>query len=61
MTAHPPASELIDRMVNAMAYALARAQLPHRDESSRDYAERLAPLIIESGWLSATDDQEAAR
>jgi uncharacterized protein YciW len=51
--ATPPA---LDVLVNALAYALARAQLPDRMESSRDYAERLAPLVIESGWLSASGE-----
>lgn len=39
--------------ISALAYALARADLPRRDsmETSRDYAERLAPLLIESGYL----------
>lgn len=42
-----------DRLVNAIAYALARADLPIPTETSRCYAVRLAPLVIESGWLAA--------
>lgn len=41
-----------DPMVDALAYALARAKLPGPLESSRTYAARLAPLVRESGFLA---------
>src|SRR5262245_27637356 len=40
-------------LVDALAYALARADLPSMTETSRDYASRLAPLVIGSGYLDA--------
>ena len=43
-------------LVSALAYALARADLPTDTETSRDYAERLAPLVFESGYLVTRDD-----
>lgn len=43
-------------LVSALAYALARAALPTDVETSRDYARRLAPLMVESGFL--TDEFE---
>lgn len=42
-----------DMLVDALAYALTRAQLPTPMETSRDYAERLVPLMLESGYLVA--------
>jgi hypothetical protein len=37
-------------LVSALAYALARAPLPSDTDTSRDYAERLASLVVESGF-----------
>ena len=42
-----------EALVPALAYALARTRFPDRMESSGDYAERLAPLVLESGYLLA--------
>lgn len=39
-------------LVDALAFALARADLPTDTETSREYAKRLAPLVTQSGWLS---------
>ena len=48
----------VDRetLAAAIAYALARADLPATTETSHDYAVRLAPLVIESGYLAALPD-----
>jgi hypothetical protein len=48
--ASPPPPDL-SALASAIAYALARADLPSKTETSRGYAERLAPLVIDSGWL----------
>lgn len=42
----------VERLTDGIAYALARAALPEGMETSRDYAIRLAPLVIESGFLA---------
>jgi hypothetical protein len=47
------------RLAAGIAYALARAALPGGTETSRDYADRLAPLVIESGWLAAASPDPA--
>jgi hypothetical protein len=38
---------------DALAYAFARAALPDRFETSRQYAERIVPLMRESGYIEA--------
>ena len=47
------AEALSAEICDALAYALARATLPGDHDTSRDYAERLAPLVVESGYLDA--------
>lgn len=42
-----------DRLRDGIAYALVRADLPSKTETAGDYADRLAPLMIESGYLAA--------
>ena len=51
--APPPAEAVEELLVDALAYALARAQVPDKMEGPRDYAARLTPLIVESGYLAA--------
>ena len=53
----PVAAPRAEGLEPALAYALARADLPTDMETSRDYAGRLAPLVIESGWLSRPSDE----
>lgn len=54
-TRTPPAPEPRSKagIVDALAYALARADLPGPMETSREYAARLAPLFVESGYFEA--------
>lgn len=57
MTDQTPAEP--QALVDAIAYALARAQLVGPLDTSRDYAKRLAPLVIESGYLASRESGEA--
>lgn len=43
-------------LLDALAYALARAPVPTAMTTNREYAEALAPLVVESGYLPATPD-----
>jgi hypothetical protein len=51
----------VERLASGIAYALARADLPMGEDTSRDYAERLAPLVLESGWLYTRLSRESDR
>lgn len=41
-------------LTDAIAYAIARAPVPDKMDTGRDIAARLAPLVIESGYLAST-------
>jgi hypothetical protein len=56
-----PAGIDVERLASGIAYALARADLPMGEDTSRDYAERLAPLVLESGWLYTRLARESDR
>jgi len=43
-------------LVDAIAYAIARAPVPAKTDTARDVAARLAPLVIESGYLDTLSD-----
>ena len=47
------AAPLKEALISGLAYAMARADLPGETETNREYATRLAPLVIESGYLDA--------
>jgi hypothetical protein len=46
-----------DALTSAIAYAMARTDTPSEMETGREYAARLAPLVIESGYLAALSRQ----
>jgi hypothetical protein len=49
----PSDSPLRSALVSGIAYAIARAPLADKNDSALDVAARLAPLVIESGYLAA--------
>lgn len=48
----------VERLAKGIAYAFARTPLTARAETSLEYARRLAPLVIESGWLGTQREPE---
>jgi hypothetical protein len=44
-------NEAAERLANGIGYAIARAPVPDKHDTAGEVAARLAPLVIESGWL----------
>jgi hypothetical protein len=52
LAASPADGAGVDALTDAIAYAIARAPVPAATDTARDVAARLAPLVIESGWVA---------
>jgi hypothetical protein len=55
MTREDPECHIdVARLSQGIAYAIARAPVPSATDTPLEVADRLAPLVIESGWLAAS-------